>query len=102
MRNLILAALAGTLFAASAAPLEIVSPKEGATVPILTADMKTYLAQPRAEREHAMGTDPSCHPSPPIAADTRPSPTRHSFFNLQSSFFNLQSSFFILQSSFFT
>ena len=51
MRNLILAAIAGTLFAASAAPLEIVSPKEGATVPILTADMKTYLAQPRAERE---------------------------------------------------
>ena len=51
MRNLILAALAGTLFVASAAPLEIVSPKEGATVPILTADMKTYLAQPRAERE---------------------------------------------------
>ena len=72
MRNLILAALAGTLFVASAAPLEIVSPKEGATVPILTADMKTYLAQPRAEREHAMGTDPSCHPS---------------FFILQSSFF---------------
>ena len=51
MRNLILAALAGTLFVASAAPLEIVSPKDGATVPILTADMKTYLAQPRAERE---------------------------------------------------
>ena len=62
MRNLILAALAGTLFVASAASLEIVSPKDGATVPILTADMKTYLAQPRAEREHAMGTDPSCHP----------------------------------------
>ena len=51
MRNLILAALAGTLFVASAASLEIVSPKDGATVPILTADMKTYLAQPRAERE---------------------------------------------------
>ena len=39
MRNLILAAIAGALFAASAAPLEIVSPKEGAIVPILTADM---------------------------------------------------------------
>ena len=51
MRNLILAAIAGIMFAASAAPLEIVSPKEGATVPILTADMQAYLAQPRAERE---------------------------------------------------
>ena len=50
MRKLILAALMGMLFAASAAPLEIVSPKEGATVPTLTADMKAYLAQPRAER----------------------------------------------------
>ena len=50
MRKLILAALMGMLFAATAAPLEIVSPKEGATVPALTADMKAYLAQPRAER----------------------------------------------------
>ena len=50
MRKLMLAALVGVLFAASAAPLEIVSPKEGATVPTLTADMKAYLAQPRAER----------------------------------------------------
>ena len=51
MRNWILAALAGAFVAAaSAAPLEIVSPKEGATVPILTSDMKAYLAQPRAER----------------------------------------------------
>ena len=50
MRKMILAALVGALFAASAAPLEIVSPKEGATVPTLTADMKAYLAQPRAER----------------------------------------------------
>ena len=31
MRKLMLAALVGVLFAASAAPLEIVSPKEGAT-----------------------------------------------------------------------
>ena len=50
MRKLILAALMGMLFAATAAPLEIVSPKEGATVPTLTPDMKAYLAQPRAER----------------------------------------------------
>ena len=50
MRKMILSALVGMLFAASAAPLEIVSPKEGATVPTLTADMKAYLAQPRAER----------------------------------------------------
>ena len=50
MRKLMLAALVGVLFAASAAPLEIVSPKEGAMVPTLTADMKAYLAQPRAER----------------------------------------------------
>jgi len=51
MRNWILAALAGAFVAAvSAAPLEIVSPKEGATVPILTPDMKAYLAQPRAAR----------------------------------------------------
>ena len=50
MHKLILAALWGALFAATAAPLEIVSPKEGATVPILTADMKAYLAQPRAAR----------------------------------------------------
>ena len=50
MRNWILAALAGALFAAAGAPLEIVSPKEGATVPTLTPDMKAYLAQPRAER----------------------------------------------------
>ena len=50
MRKLMLAALVGALFAASAAPLEIVSPKVGATVPTLTADMKAYLAQPRAER----------------------------------------------------
>ena len=51
MRNWIFAALAGAfVVAASAAPLEIVSPKEGATVPILTPDMKAYLAQPRAAR----------------------------------------------------
>ena len=50
MRKMILGALVGMLFAAGAAPLEIVSPKEGATVPTLTADMKAYLAQPRAER----------------------------------------------------
>ena len=50
MRKLMLAALVGALFAAGAAPLEIVSPKEGTTVPTLTADMKAYLAQPRAER----------------------------------------------------
>ena len=50
MRKMILGALVGVLFAAGAAPLEIVSPKEGATVPTLTADMKAYLAQPRAER----------------------------------------------------
>ena len=50
MRKMMLAALVGMLFAASAAPLEIVSPKEGATVPTLTAEMKAYLAQPRAER----------------------------------------------------
>ena len=50
MRKLMLAALVGVLFAASAAPLEIVSPKEGAMVPTLTPDMKAYLAQPRAER----------------------------------------------------
>ncbi len=50
MRKFILAALAGVLFAATAAPLEIVSPQEGATVPILSTDMKTYLALPRAER----------------------------------------------------
>jgi len=50
MRKMILGALVGALFAVSAAPLEIISPKEGATVPILTADMKAYLAQPRAER----------------------------------------------------
>ena len=50
MRKLMLAALVGVLFAASAASLEIVSPKEGATVPTLTPDMKAYLAQPRAER----------------------------------------------------
>lgn len=50
MRKMILGALVGMLFAASAAPLEIVSPKEGATVPTLTADMKAYLVQPRAER----------------------------------------------------
>ena len=50
MRKLILAALMGMLFSLTAAPLEIVSPKEGATVPTLTADMKAYLAQPRAER----------------------------------------------------
>ena len=50
MHKLMLAALAGALFAATAAPLEIVSPKEGSTVPILTADMKAYLALPRAER----------------------------------------------------
>ena len=50
MRKFMLAALAGVLFAATAAPLEIVSPQEGATVPILTADMKAYLALPRAER----------------------------------------------------
>ena len=50
MRKFILAALAGVLFAATAAPLEIVSPQEGATVPILTSDMKTYLKLPRAER----------------------------------------------------
>ncbi|MBO7685703.1 MAG: hypothetical protein J6V72_04930, partial [Kiritimatiellae bacterium] len=50
MHKMILGALVGMLFAASAAPLEIVSPKEGATVPTLTADMKAYLAQPRAER----------------------------------------------------
>ncbi len=50
MRKMILAALVGMLFAANAAPLEIVSPKEGATVPTLTAEMKAYLAQSRAER----------------------------------------------------
>ena len=50
MRKMILGALVGVLFAAGAAPLEIVSPKEGATVPTLTAGMKAYLAQPRAER----------------------------------------------------
>ena len=50
MRKLMLAALVGALFAAGAVPLEIVSPKEGSTVPILTADMKAYLALPRAER----------------------------------------------------
>ena len=50
MRKMVFAVLVGTLFAAVAAPLEIVSPKEGATVPILTADMKAYLAQPRAVR----------------------------------------------------
>ena len=50
MRKMILGALMGMLFAASAAPLEIVSPKEGSTVSILTADMKAYLAQPRVER----------------------------------------------------
>ncbi|MBO7686400.1 MAG: hypothetical protein J6V72_08455 [Kiritimatiellae bacterium] len=50
MRKMILGALLGMLFAASAAPLEIVSPKEGATVPTLTAEMKAYLAQPRADR----------------------------------------------------
>ena len=50
MRKMILGALVGALFAAGAAPLEIVSPKEGAMVPTLTADMKAYLAQPRAER----------------------------------------------------
>ena len=50
MRKMILGALVGMLFAASAAPLEIVSPKEGATVPTLTADMTAYLVQPRAER----------------------------------------------------
>ena len=50
MRKMIQIALVGMLFAASAAPLEIVSPKEGATVPTLTPDMKAYLAQPRAER----------------------------------------------------
>ena len=50
MRKMTLAALVGALFAATAAPLEIVSPKDGATVPILTADMKAYLALPRAER----------------------------------------------------
>ena len=50
MRKMMLAALVGGLFAATAAPLEIVSPKDGATVPILTADMKAYLALPRAER----------------------------------------------------
>ena len=50
MRKLMLAALVGMLVAAGAAPLEIVSPKEGATVPTLTADMKAYLAQSRAER----------------------------------------------------
>ena len=50
MRNMILGALVGALFAAGAAPLEIVSPKEGAMVPTLTPDMKAYLAQPRAER----------------------------------------------------
>ena len=33
-----------------AAPRETVSPQEGATIPILTSDMKTYLALPRAER----------------------------------------------------
>lgn len=37
-------------FTACAAALEIVSPQQGATVPILTADMKAYLALPRAER----------------------------------------------------
>ena len=37
-------------FTACAAALEIVSPQQGAMVPILTADMKAYLAQPRAER----------------------------------------------------
>ena len=50
MRKIMLLALAGALFAVNAAPLEIVSPKEGATVPILLADMKAYLALPRAER----------------------------------------------------
>ena len=50
MRKMILGALVGALFAASAASLVIVSPKEGATVPILTAEMKAYLAQPRAAR----------------------------------------------------
>ena len=50
MRKMIQIALVGMLFAASAAPLEIGSPKEGATVPTLTPDMKAYLAQPRAER----------------------------------------------------
>ena len=51
MRKLILSALAGLFVAAaSAAPLEIVAPKEGATVPTLTPDMKAYLAQPRAAR----------------------------------------------------
>ncbi len=50
MRKMILGALVGALFAAGAAPLEIVSPKEGAMVPTLTPDMKAYLAQPRAER----------------------------------------------------
>ncbi len=50
MRKVILGALVGMLVAASAAPLEIVSPKEGATVSTLTAEMKAYLAQPRAER----------------------------------------------------
>ena len=51
MHKLILVALAGVLgMAAAAASLEITSPKEGATVPILTSDMKAYLAQPRAAR----------------------------------------------------
>ena len=45
MRKMILGVLVGMFVAASAAPLEIVSPKEGATVPTLTPDMKAYLVQ---------------------------------------------------------
>ena len=48
--TLSLAAALFAAFTACAAALEIVSPKEGTTVSILTADMKAYLALPRAER----------------------------------------------------
>ena len=36
--------------AAGAAPLEIVRPSYGETVPLLTAEQKSYLDLPRAER----------------------------------------------------
>ena len=57
MQKLILAALWGALFAATAAPLEIVSPKEGATVPILHTSRsrvrRAWRSSPIPPRESA-------------------------------------------------
>ena len=45
-----LAAVAWTATAAGAAPLEVLRPADGETVPLLTVEQKSYLDLPRADR----------------------------------------------------